>query len=166
MHFSRVLSAETRQQQFIFHISWCRLTLLLQTSKISHLAAQLIFLQPPAGQQILIPFIHWHFCNHTILLCSTFSFWTDNWILFVYWLSKSTKIAVPKTTQDCKMQSTPLVFKVVTKKECTFQLSRRTWSIPFIVELLTKPSPPWKVSPYNKGFFFQNLLISSWVAQA
>lgn len=82
---------------------------------------------PTARQEALIPAIRWAFCNHAVLLYPTCSPEQTNSIqcffsnsLF-FSLTKVTK-AVPKTTHDCKMQSTPLVFEVVTKQGMHFPI--------------------------------------------
>lgn len=57
----------------------------------------------------------------------------------------------PHMTAKCKAHH--LFLKWWQKEECTFPLRRETWSIPLIVEPLTKPSSPWKVSPSDNGLF-------------
>lgn len=98
------------------------------------------------------PIIHisWCFCNHAALLYTTCKHEQTHSIQYDFCASQGPQKSRFQKPHDCETQSTPLVFEVPTKKECTFLLSRETWSIPLIVQLLTKPSSLWKVSPRTR----------------
>lgn len=71
------------------------------------------------------------------------SFSNTHFLLFWFLLKTAT---APKSTHDS-------VSRCWQKEECNFPLRRETWSIPLIVERLTKPSFRWKVSLCDKGLF-------------
>lgn len=78
-------------------------------------------------------------CFPILIFCCFGSFWGQ------------TLLQNPHMAVKCKAHR--LFFKCWQKEECNFPLRRETWSIPLIVERLTKPSFRWKVSLCDKGLF-------------
>lgn len=83
--------------------------------------------------------------------------WTDKFNYMLV-LQKSPKPLFQKPHMTVKCKTPHLFLKCWQKEECTLSLRRETWSIFLIVEPLTKPSPPWKVSLSDK-YLFLRLLI-------